>query len=109
MSDASAIAGPWDVARLQQTPEHELRKPRTVRDGDRTSVIREVYFSVEPFLGRPARAFAYLARPQRCDEPLPAMLLIHGGGGTAVEAWTRFWSSRGYVALSMDLYGQGPG
>jgi dienelactone hydrolase len=36
------------------------------------------------------------------------MLLLHGGGGTAVEHWARQWASRGFAAMAIDLYGQGP-
>ena len=33
------------------------------------------------------------------------MVLIHGGGGTAFDAWVRLWNSRGYAAIAMDLCG----
>src|SRR6476646_6624323 len=37
------------------------------------------------------------------------MALIHGGGQTASAEWVRLWGERGYAALAIDLYGQGPG
>ena len=33
------------------------------------------------------------------------MVLVHGGGGTAFDAWVRLWNSRGYAAIAMDLCG----
>jgi dienelactone hydrolase len=36
------------------------------------------------------------------------MLLVHGGGGKAFREWAEHWAKRGYVALAMDLSGNGP-
>ncbi|NQT38143.1 MAG: alpha/beta fold hydrolase, partial [Planctomycetes bacterium] len=41
--------------------------------------------------------------------PFPAMVLVHGGGGTAFAEWATLWARRGYAALAMDLAGCGPG
>src|SRR5687767_8676611 len=100
--------GPWDLAALQETPPFERRRVGIVRDGAGRSILDEVYFQVQPFLGRPARACGYLAIPDAATEKLPAMLLIHGGGGMARPHWARYWAARGYAALAIDLYGQGP-
>ncbi len=51
--------------------------------------------------------FAYYGRPEG-DGPFPAMLLVHGGGGKAFAEWAELWAKRGYVALAMDLAGNGP-
>jgi cephalosporin-C deacetylase-like acetyl esterase len=80
-----------------------------VREFDRAIVVSELYFQAEPFLSRGARSFGWLAMPQDPAEKLPAMLLIHGGGGTAIEVWARQWAARGFAALAIDLYGNGPG
>ncbi len=36
------------------------------------------------------------------------MVLVHGGGGRAFDKWAEHWAKRGYVALAMDLAGNGP-
>jgi dienelactone hydrolase len=36
---------------------------------------------------------------------VPAMVLIHGGGGTAFADWAKLWTGRGYAAIAMDLCG----
>lgn len=43
------------------------------------------------------------------DGKVPAVVLVHGGGGTAFAAWVREWTDRGYIALSIALEGQVPG
>jgi dienelactone hydrolase len=100
---------PWNLNELKQVPQFERRGERRVRDFGRATVVNELYFGIEPFLSRPARAFGYLAMPAEPAEKLPAMLLIHGGGGTAEAGWARLWAARGFAALAIDLYGQGPG
>jgi len=105
----TSTTGPWNLPSLQAQTSFDEKNARIVRDFDRATRISEIYFDVEPFLSRPARAFGYLAMPADPDEQLPAMLLIHGGGGTAEQRWARFWAMRGFAALAIDLYGQGPG
>jgi cephalosporin-C deacetylase-like acetyl esterase len=71
-------------------------------------VLKQVYYTGEPYLGRPTRVFAYYARPAQFEGTLPAMVLVHGGGGTAFPEWATLWAKRGYAALAMDTAGQGP-
>lgn len=100
--------GSWDLHELQRAPQFERLGNRRVQEFDRSILVSELYFEVAPFLGKPARAFGWLAMPEAPAGKLPAMLLIHGGGGTAIEQWARDWASRGFAALAIDLYGQGP-
>jgi dienelactone hydrolase len=51
--------------------------------------------------------FAYYAKPKTGKGPFPAMVLVHGGGGTAFAEWATLWAERGYAALAMDLAGCG--
>jgi dienelactone hydrolase len=74
-------------------------------------LVQEVYYEGEPYQGKPTRVFAYLGKPEGTapfDGKFPAILLIHGGGGKAFANWAELWARRGYVALAMDLGGQGP-
>jgi cephalosporin-C deacetylase-like acetyl esterase len=95
--------GPWDMAALKKTPKYTL--------GATNGLVQEVFYEGEPLNGRPTRVFAYLGRPAngRNQGKLPAMLLVHGGGGRAFQEWAQMWAERGYVALAMDTAGQGPG
>jgi len=57
--------------------------------------------------GKPKRVFVYLGIP-KSDKPLPGMVLVHGGGGTAFHKWVKIWNDRGYAAIAMDLEGHLP-
>ena len=98
------------MERLHALEERDVRNPHLVQDGDRAIELSEVYFRSADYLAKPSRAFGYFARPVKPldDRPLPSILLIHGGGGTASPRWARYWAQRGYAALAPDLYGQGP-
>ena len=102
--------GPWDVKALQgRVPQHQLADTQRVKEGEVPVSISSLYYEGEPLMGKPTRIFAYYARPAEPEEKkLPAMVLVHGGGGTAFPQWARLWAARGYAALAMDLSGSGP-
>lgn len=94
---------PWNLAELSKTP--------TWKSWERPKLdeIKAISFSGLPFHGKPTRVFAWLGLPKLSPgEKAPAMVLIHGGGGTAFEEWVRLWVSRGYAAIAMDTCGQVP-
>jgi dienelactone hydrolase len=91
--------GPWDLVALRQAP-----KVTVITEG---KPLTSLYYEGEPYHGKPTRVFAYLGRPEKAEGKLPAMVLVHGGGGTAFKEWAELWVKRGYVALAMDLAGQG--
>ncbi|NLS97791.1 MAG: prolyl oligopeptidase family serine peptidase [Planctomycetaceae bacterium] len=97
---AERFTGPWDMGHLKTVPEHTW--------GEQQGVVREVYYENEPYQGKATRVFGYYARPEKADGPLPGMVLVHGGGGTAFAEWAELWAKRGYAALAMDLAGCGP-
>ena len=54
------------------------------------------------------KVFGYLGKPKNNGEKLPAVVLVHGGGGTAFDDWVKMWTDRGYVALALDTEGNVP-
>lgn len=104
--------GPWDVKALQKKPQYEIGAPETVEekgpDGTVKVRLHPLYYEGEPWMGKPTRVFAYYARPDTAEGKLPAVVLVHGGGGAAFSQWARLWAARGYAALAMDLSGKGP-
>ena len=42
------------------------------------------------------------------DESCPAMVLVSGGGSTALDEWVRVWNGRGYAAIALDICGCKP-
>ena len=73
--------------------------------------VKTLFYAGPVYKGNPTRVFAYYGVPplvegtERGDRKLPAMVLIHGGGGTAFDGWVKLWNSRGYAAIAMDLCG----
>lgn len=68
--------------------------------------VRAFFYAGLPWRGQPTRIFAYYGCPAVAPgERVPAMVLVHGGGGTAFPEWVRLWNARGYAALAMDTCG----
>jgi dienelactone hydrolase len=92
-------ATPWDFNTLSAPPR--VYEAKTVEPG-----VRALYFESVQWNGKPTRAFAYYGAPE--GNRLPAMVLIHGGNGTAFAEWVRIWNRRGYAAIAMDTCGNVP-
>jgi len=98
---------PWDLKALSAPPALKWS------EGDGKGV-RSLYYSGDAYKGKPTRVFAYYATPGTLakdpakDKNLPAVVLVHGGGGRAFNQWAKLWAKRGYAAISMDLGGCGP-
>jgi len=94
---------PWDTKALARVPAVEWI--------DRTQPVQSLLYAGEPYQGHSTRVFAYYASPvtlglePASEKKYPAMVLVHGGGGTAFEKWANLYASRGYAAIAMDLSG----
>jgi cephalosporin-C deacetylase-like acetyl esterase len=94
---------PWSRADLTSVPR-TFEAPPSAEPG-----VRGIFFEGTPYQGKPTRVFAYYGAPSRVGtEKLPAMVLVHGGGGTAYAEWVRMWNARGYAAMAMDTVGTIP-
>lgn len=97
---------PWDLKKLYEVPEFSW-----VQD---SGPVRSLFYEGELYRGKPTRVFAYYATPQTMSGAeatkgsLPAVVLVHGGGGTAFREWVELWAKRGYAAIAMDLTGHQP-
>lgn len=85
----------------------ETEKDRT--ENSIKGEIKAIWYRSD-YNGRESYAFAYLGIPEgaSAESEKPAVLLVHGGGGTAYWQWVAEWVNRGYVALAMDLEGHMP-
>jgi dienelactone hydrolase len=93
----------FDLERLSQAPEVF---PTDVKPAEG---VKSFFYAGVPYKGKPTRVFAYYgvpkAEPDSPGKTFPAMVLIHGGGGTAFDRWVKVWNARGYAAIAMDLCG----
>ncbi len=91
---------PWDLEALSQPPSFEWV--------DEQSPVRSLFYAGEPYGGQPTRVFAYYATPgtlagdSSLDKNLPAVVLLHGGGGNGVQ---RMGGTVGQAGLCRDRYG----
>ncbi|MBA7576719.1 hypothetical protein ES708_18560 [subsurface metagenome] len=97
----------WDFDQLKKPPAYQWLN-------DDNATIRQIIYEGEA-CGAIAKTqvFAYYATPATIsgdkskDHNLPAIVLVHGGGGYAIKEWVIQWANRGYAAISMDLGGNG--
>ncbi|MCP4455651.1 MAG: acylamino acid-releasing protein, partial [Planctomycetes bacterium] len=97
---------PWDLVELSNAPAYTW--------SDQDNPVWSLSYEGEHYKGNPTRVFAYYASPMTIDPghphdtTFPAVVLVHGGGGTAFKQWAELWARRGYAAIAMDLAGCGP-
>lgn len=65
-----------------------------------------LFFEGLPYRGKPTRVFAWLGLPVEREGPVPGVVLVHGGGGTAFKDWVKQWNNRGFAALAIAVEGQ---
>ncbi|WP_018970826.1 acetylxylan esterase [Rubritalea marina] len=70
--------------------------------------LRAIYFDALDWKGKATKVFAWMGLPESAsaEQKVPAMVLVHGGGGTAFKAWVKKWNERGYAAISIGVEGQ---
>lgn len=93
-------AMPWDIQALSVAPK-TFDAP-----GHGANDVKAIFYEGLPWKGKPTRVFAYYGLPNiEQGKKVPAMVLVHGGGGSAFMPWVKLWVSRGYAAIAMDTCG----
>ncbi len=93
----------WNIDRLTQVPATYPADPIS------SPGVQSLFYDTLPFEGHATRSFAWLGVPKRRDgAPVPGIVLVHGGDGTAFDYWVRLWNSRGYAAIAIDTCGALP-
>ena len=75
----------WDIKALNQTPRTFPVTIPCSNDYGRIQGVEPIFIEGEPLKGKPTRVFAWWGLPEgaSADRKVPAMVLVHGGGGTA--------------------------
>lgn len=96
----------WDLEALEVAPSFHWT--------NREDSVWSLKYEGERYRGKNTEVFAYYASPGTMNgslsqtEKYPAVVLIHGGGGTAFRIWALEWAKKGYAAIAMDLSGNNP-
>ena len=74
------------------------------------SHIKAITYDGLNYQGGKTKIFAYKGLPDGASEssPVPAIVLVHGGGGHPFLEWIRLWNEKGYAAIAMELTGHFP-
>ncbi len=70
-----------------------------------------LFFNGLNYHGKATKVFCWYGVPEnlKSGAKVPAVVLVHGGGGTAFQDWVKKWNDEGYVAIAIGLEGQAPG
>ncbi|MDO8302529.1 MAG: acetylxylan esterase [Sedimentisphaerales bacterium] len=91
---------PWDMKSLSAPPKMFNDLEHSIKD------VNAIFYEGLSWKGKPTRVFAYYGLPKiEHGKKVPAMVLVHGGGGSAFIPWVRLWNNRGYAAIAMDTCG----
>ncbi|WP_372772284.1 alpha/beta hydrolase family protein [Mangrovibacterium sp.] len=73
--------------------------------------IKGLFFNGLNFHGKQTNVFCWYGVPEtlKDGDKAPAVVLVHGGGGTVFPQWVKKWTDQGYIAISVALEGQVPG
>ena len=67
---------------------------------------RAIFFDALPWKGKSTRSYGWLGLPESIESKVPAMVLVHGGGGSAFKEWVERWNDKGFAAISIAVEGQ---
>ena len=97
-------------AKLQNTAPVVKEIPEFTPTMNGYTHIRAITYDGLDKNGQKTKVFAYIGFPEGASEsdPVPAIVLIHGGGGHAFLEWVKMWNDRGYAAIAMDNTGYFP-
>jgi dienelactone hydrolase len=68
--------------------------------------MKAIFYEGLDWEGKKTKVFAWIGLPEQREGPVPGIVLVHGGGGTAFKNWVEEWTDRGYAAISIAVEGQ---
>lgn len=103
LSSTTWAETPWDLKQISRPPKvFPAASPQE-------KGLRALFFEGPEWQGKPTRVFAWYGLPARREaRKSPAIVLVHGGLGTAFAEWVKFWNDKGYAAIAIDTCGSMP-
>lgn len=84
--------------------------PKVYDQKVRPDGVTELYLEGESYEGMPTRIFALYKEAEKpivlASGKSPAIVLVHGGGGSAFSEWVKKWNDAGFSAISIAVEGQ---
>ena len=117
-SDSSAVSSKAPVNHPVPPSMADLKKALTVKPTityvpslNYSDSVKAAFYTGMSQNGKSVRVFCYIGFPVGASaaSKVPAVVLVHGGGGQAFPQWVEEWTKRGYAAIAMDNYGNMPG
>lgn len=91
---------------LNITPKAELLPDYDLKPETNCYGIKALCFEGAEYKGNKTKVFCHIGYPKGSEETkVPAIILVHGGGGHAYAEWVKIWNERGYAAIALDLCG----
>lgn len=103
------VSGQVSAAKKAKSPWHEhpeLFSAPEVTWVDSVGPDYSLFYEGGIWQGKKTKVFACYSVPDNISTKIPAMVLVHGGGGKAYQNWAKQWAGYGYAAISMNLYGK---
>ena len=70
--------------------------------------IRALTYDGADYKGMHTKVFAHIGFPDTAKGKVPAVVLVHGGGGHPEDIWIKKWNEKGFAAIAMDATGYFP-
>ncbi len=101
-SEAAPFAGREELFQIPQVSAAAAFSPVS------STELKGIFYESAVFNGEKTQVFAWLGIPVGAKGKVPAVVLVHGGGGTAFRYWAELWLKRGYAVIAMDHGGGVP-
>lgn len=93
------------VPRTEFFPEYDTSGSH---NGTELGGIKALSFDGADYKGQKTKVFAHIGYPEKAEGKVPAVVLIHGGGGHPEDMWIKKWNDKGFAAIAMDTTGYFP-
>ena len=112
---AERISTPWDS--ILSTLKGEISYTNvdaTLRTDDanfvaaREAGLKSIIFKGLDYQGNQTDVFAWYGIPEgaSAQNPVPAIVLVHGAASTSYTSWVQHWVDQGFAAIAVDHLGQ---